>query len=197
MDRKTLSQGCDFIAMGCSVGGIEALRFLLAGLPSDFSVPIGIVQHRSPDSDAMMIRCFKDVCQLKVIEPDDKEPIVAGCVYFAPANYHMLVGEDQCFHLNVDEPVQYSRPSIDVFFTSAALVFQNHLVGIVMSGANSDGAEGLKQIKLNGGVTIVQDPQTAYEKIMPAAAQAGHQVDYTIDLFKIQKLIYSLKKKGA
>lgn len=188
----------EFIALGCSVGGIEALKFLLQELPADFPIPIGVVQHRGADSDSMMIRYFKDVFALKVIEPEDKEPIVPGAVYFAPANYHMLVGEDHCFHLNVDDPVYFSRPSIDVFFSSAALVFRKNLVGVIMSGANADGAEGLRQIQNRGGEAIVQDPATAYHRTMPEAALAALQGEIQVlDLAKIKHFIHSLFRKEA
>lgn len=192
MQKKTFPRQIDFIAMGCSAGGIEALKFLLNEIPAGFSVPIGIVQHRSPDSNGMMIRYFKDVSPLEVIEPDDKEPIRSGAVYFAPANYHMLIGEDFCFHLSVDEPVHFSRPSIDVFLSSAANVYQKNLLGIVMSGANVDGAEGLYDVKYNGGLTVVQDPSTAFHAVMPEAARTSHSVDYVYDLAQIRQLICSL-----
>ena len=187
----------DFIAIGCSAGGIEGLKFLLSEIPSSFPVPIGVVQHRSADSNGMMKRYFKDNCTLKIVEPDDKQPIEAGSVYFAPANYHMLVGEDLAFHLSVEEPVYFSRPSIDVFFQSAASVYRNRVLGIVMSGANVDGAEGLKEIKEGGGWTVVQDPMTAAHKIMPEAALATNKVDAILDLVNIRQLIHSLIKKGA
>jgi len=187
----------DFIAIGCSAGGIEGLRFLLSEIPPQFSIPIGVVQHRSANSKGMMTRYFTENCALKIIEPDDKEPIEAGCVYFAPANYHMMVGDDRAIHLSVDEPVYFSRPSIDVFFQSAAQVYKNRLLGAVLSGANVDGSAGLKDIKYWGGCTVVQDPKTASHKTMPEAALAGHTVDLVLDLVNIRQLIHSLVKKGA
>lgn len=188
----------EFIAIGCSAGGIEALKVLLPELPPEFPIPIGVVQHRTGDSNAMMIRYFKDVCALKIIEPDDKEPIEGGAVYFAPANYHMLVGEDKCFHLNIDFPMHYSRPSIDMLFFSAASVFDKNLAGIVMSGANADGAEGLKKICDAGGLAFVQNPATASHDVMPRAAIAASRGKAEIlELARIRQFIHSLYRKGA
>jgi two-component system, chemotaxis family, protein-glutamate methylesterase/glutaminase len=127
------------------------------------------VQHRHKDSDAMLARFLQDHTHLRVCEPEDKQPIEAGRMYIAPANYHMLV-EDGYFSLSLDEPVRYSRPSIDVTLTSAAATFGHKTVGVVLTGANADGAEGLRRIADAGGLTVVQDPATAEVPTMPQAA---------------------------
>ena len=185
----------ELIVMGCSVGGIEALRTILTDLPTPFTVPIAVVQHRSPDSNSMMLRYFSEICNIKVIEPDDKEPIQAGQIYFAPANYHLLVAADKRFNLSMDEPVYFSRPSIDILFKSAAEVYQDQLLGIVMSGANGDGSTGLKEIKRIGGLTVVQDAATAFQPEMPRAAIQIAEPDLILTLEQIKELIHSVNER--
>ncbi len=155
--------------MGTSWGGLSALRKLLGGLPRDFSIPIVLVQHRSKDSDRLLSQLLQDGTDLKVCEVEDKDVLCAGTVHVAPANYHVLV-ESGHLSLTIEEPVRFSRPSIDVMFTSAADAYGTDTIGVVLTGANEDGARGLADIAKRGGRALVQDPRTAEIPIMPEAA---------------------------
>jgi two-component system, chemotaxis family, protein-glutamate methylesterase/glutaminase len=156
------------IAVGASWGGLKALRAIAHGLPAQFPVPITFVQHRSKESGGLR-ELLQDCTSLKVCEVEDKQPIMQGYIYLAPPDYHLLVDGD-VFSLTVDEPVRFSRPSIDVFFESVAERFGPEAGGIVLTGANDDGSRGLRRIAARGGVAIVQDPRTAESPIMPRAA---------------------------
>jgi two-component system chemotaxis response regulator CheB len=156
------------IAVGASWGGLKALRAIAHGFPAHFPVPITFVQHRSKDSGPLR-DLLQDCTSLIVCEVEDKQPIMAGYVYLAPPDYHLLVDGDE-FSLSVDEPVRFSRPSIDVFFESVADRFGPQAVGVVLTGANEDGAEGLRRIAARGGLAIIQEPRTAESPIMPRAA---------------------------
>lgn len=156
------------IAVGASWGGLKALRAIAHGLPAHFRVPIAFVQHRSKDSAALR-DLLQDCTSLIVCEVEDKQPIMGGYIYLAPPDYHLLVDGDE-FSLSVDEPVRFSRPSIDVFFESVAERFGPEAIGVVLTGANDDGARGLSQIVARGGLALVQDPRTAESPIMPRAA---------------------------
>ncbi len=158
------------IAIGSSAGGLNALKMLLPALPSGFPVPLFIVQHISPLSDNYMARFLNDISNIEVKEADEKEEIKPATAYIAPPNYHLLIEEDFTLALSVEEKVNYSRPSIDVTFETAAYAYGSGLVGIILTGANSDGAEGLLKIKELGGYTIVQKPEDAECDVMPAAA---------------------------
>jgi two-component system chemotaxis response regulator CheB len=160
--------GLSLIVIGVSAGGLNALATLLRGLEADFPIPIAIVQHRSRDSDALAL-VLQEYTPLKLREIEDKMAIEPGNVYVAPPDYHTLV-DDGHFALSVDAPVVYSRPSIDVLFESAADELGERLAGIVLTGANKDGARGLRRIVQRGGLAIVQDPQSAEVDVMPRAA---------------------------
>ncbi len=157
------------IVVGASWGGLAALSHLVAALPGDFSVPIAVVQHRSKHADNLLAGLLQDVTSLRVVDVDDKEPLEPGSVYIAPANYHMMVDGGH-FSLTTDPMVRFSRPSIDVTFISAGDSYPGRTLGVVLTGANDDGARGLRHIVDRGGRAIVQDPKTAESKVMPAAA---------------------------
>ena len=159
----------ELVVIGTSWGGLHALRRVLGGLPAKFDVPVVVVQHRHRDSDHLLVSLLQDHTALKVNEVEDKTELVAGGVYVAPAEYHVLV-EDGHLALSTEEPVRYSRPSIDVTFESVADAYGSRTIGVVMTGANDDGARGLRRIADRGGAAIVQDPSTAESAIMPAAA---------------------------
>ena len=159
------------VAVGASWGGLKALRAIAHGLPAQFPVPITFVQHRSKES-AGLRELLQDCTSLKVCEVEDKQPIMHGYIYLAPPDYHLLVDGD-VFSLTVDEPVRFSRPSIDVFFESVAERFGCEAAGIVLTGANADGSQGLLNIAGAGGQALVQDPDTAEVSMMPASAQAA------------------------
>jgi two-component system, chemotaxis family, protein-glutamate methylesterase/glutaminase len=157
------------VVIGTSWGGLTALSEIVSGLPADFPLPICIVQHRSKDSDALLVRLLQDLTPLCVRDAEDKETLCAGSIYIAPPDYHMLV-ETEYISLTVDSPVRFSRPSIDVLFRSAADTFGASTIGVVLTGANEDGAAGLARIVARGGKAIVQDPKTAESPIMPVSA---------------------------
>lgn len=178
------------IAVGASWGGLKALRAVAHGLPSHFRVPITFVQHRSKESAALR-DLLQDCTSLIVCEVEDKQPIMGGYIYLAPPDYHLLVDGD-AFSLSVDEPVRYSRPSIDVFFESVAERFGPEAVGVVLTGANEDGAAGLRQIAARGGQAIVQDPRTAESPIMPRAALRAVPSALTLPLERMTPYLISL-----
>jgi two-component system chemotaxis response regulator CheB len=159
----------EIVVVGTSWGGLTALKELIQGLPNDFGLPLVVVQHRHRQSDHLLSSLLQDGTSLCVCEVEDKAPIEMGNVYIAPADYHLLV-EDGHFALSTDEPVRFSRPSIDVAFVSAADTYRERSVGVVLTGANADGAEGLKRIVERGGLAFVQLPQTAESPAMPSAA---------------------------
>lgn len=160
------------IVMGASLGGISALRTILTGLPADFVVPIAIAQHRHRESEQELSKFLQRHTVLPVRDVEDKDEILPGRIYLAPADYHLLI-ESGYFSLSTDEPVSYSRPSIDVLFESAADAYAEQVIGVVLTGANHDGAKGLATIKAQGGVAIVQEPTTAESRTMPEAALAA------------------------
>jgi two-component system chemotaxis response regulator CheB len=157
------------VVIGTSWGGLTALSEVVSGLPADFPLPICIVQHRSKDSDALLVNLLQDLTELEVRDAEDKEPLCPQTIYIAPPDYHMLV-EPEYISLTVDSPVRFSRPSIDVLFRSASDTFGASTIGVVLTGANEDGAAGLARIVARGGKAIVQDPATAESPIMPASA---------------------------
>jgi two-component system chemotaxis response regulator CheB len=157
------------VVIGTSWGGLAALSTLLHGVPGDFNLPIVVVQHRGKDSERLLTELLQDTTELKVCEIEDKEPLMAGTVHIAPANYHVLI-EDGYLSLNTDDMVRFSRPSIDVMFMSAADTYGARAIGVILTGANEDGSRGLAQIVRRGGVALVQDPKTAEIPIMPVAA---------------------------
>jgi two-component system chemotaxis response regulator CheB len=182
------------IVIGVSAGGLHALGQILPRLPADFPLPVIIVQHISPQSDSFMIRHFNSISMLAVKEADEKEEILPGTIYFAPPNYHLIVENDFTFSLSVDERVNFSRPSIDVLFETAAEAYVETLIGIILTGANNDGSRGLKRIKDFGGFTIVQNPATSEVSAMPEAAIKIAKVDKILDLEKIAGVLMKLSQ---
>lgn len=177
-------EGIRMIAVGCSRGGLQAMQTILPHLPRGYDVPIAVVQHRAKDSTPLLAHTLQRFSALPIVEPDDKTEIRAGYVYLAPANYHLQVEETR-FTLSVDDPVRYSRPSVDILFETAAETFGGDLVGVILTGANNDGAEGVHAIRNSGGVVIVQDPTTAESPDMPLAAIAATEVDHILPLEEI------------
>ena len=179
------------VLVGASYGGVEALQALLPGLSPGLPVPVCVVQHRSRDTDDGLCEFLRGHSRLPVVEPNDKDEVEAGRVYLAPRDYHLLV-EDGRFALSVDAPVTYARPSIDVLFESAADVYGGDAVGVVLTGANRDGARGLARIKERGGLAVVQDPQEAESRAMPESALAAAKVDRVLKLREIAPLLNEL-----
>jgi two-component system chemotaxis response regulator CheB len=186
-----LGVGYDIVVVGTSWGGLAALRTLVGGLPKDFMMAVTLVQHRHKDSDQLLRVLLQERSALEVCEVEDKMPIEHGRVYVAPPDYHTLV-ERGHFSLSTEAPVRYSRPSIDVTFTSAADSYAHRTVGIVLTGANADGAEGLRKISDRGGMVIVQDPATAESKVMPDAARRSVPRAKVLPLEEIVAFVGSL-----
>jgi two-component system chemotaxis response regulator CheB len=182
----------DLVTIGASWGGLHAIETVLSGLSDDFPIPIAIAQHRAVDSGSGALSHVLSVRSgLEVCEASDKDPIEQGRVYIAPPDYHLLV-EPEGFALSVEGMVQHSRPSIDVLFDSAADTHGPGLIGVILTGANSDGAYGLARVKRRGGVTIVQDPETAEKRDMPEAAIATGAADEVLPLERIAPRLLEL-----
>jgi two-component system, chemotaxis family, protein-glutamate methylesterase/glutaminase len=161
------------IVIGASAGALEALSSLLPGFSAEYRLPILIVVHLPPDRNSVFVDLLRARCSIQVREAQDKEPIEPGVAYFAPPDYHLLVEDDRRLSLSGEEPVLFSRPSIDVLFESAADAYGDGLIGVVLTGASSDGAGGLRAVAEAGGAAIVQSPQDAYAAAMPRAAIAA------------------------
>jgi two-component system chemotaxis response regulator CheB len=177
--------------VGSSWGGLAAVSQLLAGLPRNFALPLAVIQHRSRHADDLLASLLQDVTELKVVDAEDKEPLEPGTVYVAPANYHMLV-ERGYLSLTTDPLERFSRPSIDVTFTSAADAYPGAALGIVLTGANDDGSRGLRHIVRRGGKAIVQDPETAESKPMPLAAKMAVPEAEVLSLARIPERLVEI-----
>jgi two-component system chemotaxis response regulator CheB len=177
------------IVIGVSAGGLNALNYVFSALPADFTTPIITVQHTSSRSSGDWITLLNNRSRLEISEAQEKEPIQAGHVYIAPANYHLLIEKDKTFTLTIDEKVNFARPSIDVLFESAADAYGNNLTGIILTGANHDGASGLYAVHLRGGCTIIQDPATAVSPAMPLSVLKIFQPDHILPLEEITALL--------
>jgi two-component system, chemotaxis family, protein-glutamate methylesterase/glutaminase len=160
------------IVIGASAGALDALSVILPRLPKEFRLPVIIVVHVPTDRRSILAELFASKCRIAVREAEDKEPICGGTAYFAPPDYHLLVEVDKCLALSSDEPVLFSRPSIDVLFESAADVYGSGLIAVVLTGANHDGAQGAKAVVEAGGAVVVQRPNDAFASAMPEAALA-------------------------
>lgn len=174
----------EIIVIGVSLGGLRTLQTLLSGLPADFMLPMVIVQHRGSQGGEGLVPHLQKRSPIMIREPEDKERILSGRVYLAPAGYHLMVDRNS-FSLSTDAPVSYATPSIDVLFDSAADSFGRHTLGLLLSGANHDGTEGLGRIKSVGGHTLVQDPSTAACPVMPQKAIDEGVVDRVLPLADI------------
>jgi two-component system chemotaxis response regulator CheB len=186
----------ELIVIGTSLGGLSALKTLLGALPQDFSAALAIVQHRHRESDPGLGTFLQQFTVLPVHEVEDKERIQPGHVYLAPADYHLLV-EYGYFSLSVDEPVSYARPSIDVLLESASDSYNERVIGVILTGANQDGVQGLAALKARGGMTIVQDPDTAESPVLPKAAIAAVSVDAVLPLGQIAPRLMNLCTAGG
>ena len=182
------------VVIGCSAGGSAALEQILPALPAGYSLPVIVVQHLHPLQTGTALTYFCKGCDLLLKDAEDKEPIQPGTVYFAPANYHLMVEDEHIFSLSVDEKVNYTRPSIDVLFESASDVYGPALIGIILSGGNQDGSAGLRTIKMRGGIAVVQDPESAEVPFMPEAAMAAVEVDYVLTPEKIGEYLCGVGK---
>lgn len=172
----------DAIVIGSSAGGLRALMELLTALPTAFPVPIIIVQHLLDGNDSLLAEFLDEKAAIHVKEAQDKEFIRPGYAYLSPPGYHLLIEDDRTLSLSMDPRVNFSRPSIDVLFESAAFVYEERCVGIILTGASSDGSQGLCKIKESGGLALVQDPDTAEFSTMPKAALLATKVDHILNL---------------
>lgn len=193
MEKRTQKKR-EAIVIGVSAGGLSALTAILPKLSGHLGLPVLIVQHLSPGSDSFLATHFSKICSLVVKEAEDKEAIVNNTIYFAPANYHLMVEQDKTIALSTAEQVQYSRPSIDVLFETAADAYLDRLICIILTGANSDGTNGIKRIRQFNGLVIAQSPESAEVDVMPLSAinQAG--VDKILDLKEIAPYINQIKE---
>lgn len=182
------------VVVGASAGGLNAFEKIFSKLSEDFSLPIFVVQHLLESDDSYLAKHLCQMTRLAAVEVVDKQPIKPGMIYVSPPGYHMLIENKQCLALSSEERVNYSRPSIDLLFSSAAKAYRDKLVGILLTGANNDGAEGLAAIKANGGAVIVQEPKTAAAPIMPQAGIDACEVDHIYALEKIANWLNSLEK---
>jgi two-component system chemotaxis response regulator CheB len=180
------------IVIGASAGGLAALSEILSPLPAGYPLPIFVVVHVPPDHESMLVDVFTHKCRIAVKEAEDKESIRPGVVYFAPPNYHLLVENDFSLSLSSDDPELYSRPSINVLFESAKDAYGENLMGIVLTGANSDGARGLRAISDAGGMALVQDPRTAEFFDMPGAALKECPTALSLTLEKMARILAEL-----
>jgi two-component system, chemotaxis family, protein-glutamate methylesterase/glutaminase len=183
------------VVMGASLGGLSALKVVLKALPKDYQLALAVVMHRGADQGGGLVRALQEYCVLSVVEVEDKQSILLGHVFLAPAGYHMLVEEDH-FALSTEAPVKYARPSIDVLFESAADYYGDRAIGVILTGANEDGAQGIAAIKREGGLTVVQDPATAEAATMPKGAISGTKVDMILPLREIGPFLASIRRKS-
>lgn len=180
------------VAMGVSFGGLEALRTLLPLLVPDFPAPIMVIQHHDPQANDFLANYLDNLCRIRVKTAEEKEKVEPGVAYLAPANYHLLIEDDHTLSLSVDEKVHFARPAIDVLFESAADAYGSRLIGVILTGANQDGSQGLRIIKECGGLAVVQDPKSAVAPSMPEAALAATEVDYVLSLNEIGDLLNNI-----
>jgi two-component system chemotaxis response regulator CheB len=181
----------EIVVIGASYGGLSALQILLSELSPEFPLPVVIVQHRRKDGDDGLCEYLRKRSRLPFIEPNDKEKVEPGCVYLAPRDYHLLI-EKSIFALSTESPVGFARPSIDVLFESAADVYHERIIGVILTGANRDGAKGLAKIKSFGGMALVQDPESAESPAMPEAAISATAVDRILPLPEIAPFLNKL-----
>lgn len=196
-DIGALADRIDAVAIGASAGGVEALCRLLPALPASARAAVFVVLHLPRDRPSLLASIFQARCALPVLEAQDKEPVAPGTVYVAPPDYHLLVDEGPRIALSTDVPVNFSRPAIDVLFESAADLYRERLLAVVLTGANHDGAAGLAAVQQRGGVAVVQDPESAQVALMPAAALQRNPTSRVMSIGEICDLLATLGGKVA
>lgn len=185
------------VVIGSSAGGLNALKVLFGFLDERFTLPVIIVQHISPNAENYLIHILNEFNKLKVKEADEKEMPSPGMAYLAPPNYHLLIEPDCTFTLTIGERVNYARPSIDVLFETAAEAYKDELIGIILTGANSDGSKGLKKIRDFGGLTLAQDPETAEVDSMPRAAIQAGAAGHIMSIEEMAVLLNGISSAGT
>lgn len=185
------------VAIGASSGGLEAMILILQQLPAAYRTPTVLVLHQRANRESGVPAMLSRYTHLTVVEPDDKQLIQAGFLYVAPPNYHLLIEPEKCFGLSVDAPVNFSRPSIDLLFESAARIYRSRLIACVLSGANHDGTEGAKMVKRRGGSVFVQSPETAAMPVMPQSVIVAGAVDAVLTPTGLGERLSQLQAEGA
>jgi|UPI000481230C two-component system chemotaxis response regulator CheB len=185
------------IVIGASAGGLDALIELFANLPVQWHLPIVVVIHLPEGHESRLPEVFRHRLPIPVFEAGDKAPVARGTLFFAPPGYHLSIERDLSFSLSCEPPVLFSRPAIDVLMSSAADAYGPALAGVILTGANDDGAEGLRRIHEAGGLTIVQDPDEAEIRTMPNAAIGAHAPDHVLPLRDIRALLLRLDSAHA
>ncbi|MDO9001250.1 MAG: chemotaxis protein CheB [Bacteroidota bacterium] len=185
----------EVIIIGGSAGSIDVMMQILPNLPEEFPVPIILVLHRRPSIGNLSEIIFQNRCKIPVLEVEDKMPIMKNTVYLAPGGYHLLVEKNHSFSLDFSEKVNHSRPSIDVTFESVVDIYNDKVIGILLTGANTDGARGLKLIKDSGGYTIIQSPETSMMPMMPEAAESIMKPDQILNPLEISDFLINITKK--
>lgn len=175
-------KNCKAFIIGGSAGSLDVLLKLLPLVKPDIGFPIIIVVHRKHGTDSLLPVLLSTRTKLRVKEVDEKEKILAGTVYIAPSDYHLLIEQDETFSLDYSEKINYSRPAIDATFQTAAEVYRTQLVCLLLSGSNADGVNGLQRVKAWGGTAVIQDPETAQVAYMPAQAKLHVQIDHELSI---------------
>ena len=191
MAKTEINKG-NLVVIGGSSGSLQVIIYILGHLPGDYPIPLLLIIHRAYSIDSMLLDLLALKSNIAVREVEEKDKIVPACVYLAPADYHVLIEKDETFTLDYSEKLNFSRPSIDVSFISAAEVYGKNLTAILLSGANEDGAEGLKEIKERGGHTIIQHPDEAIVSYMPLQASYKSRIDEVLDTEGITRYLISL-----
>jgi len=187
----------DGVVIGASAGGVEALSVLLPALPAGLRASVFVVIHVPRERPSLLVEIFAPRCVVAVREAQDKESVAVGTVYFAPPDYHLLIDEGPQLALSSDDLVHFSRPSIDVLFESAADVYGERLLGIILTGGSEDGSAGLEAIHLAGGRTVAQLPQSAQAPFMVQSAIKRSPVDYVLPLGEIAHLLATLDREDG
>lgn len=185
----------DIIVIGGSAGSIEVMLAILPGIPENFPIPIVVVLHRKNNNENITESIFQSRCKIPVIEAEDKMQIKSGVVYLAPCGYHLLIERNGTFSLDSSEKVNYSRPSIDVTMESILDIYKNKIIGILLTGANDDGAKGMQLIKNGGGMTIIQSPESAMMPIMPMAAENLIKPDKILNPLEISEFLANISQQ--
>lgn len=185
------------VVIGGSAGSVDALINLLPALPDSLGLTVFCIVHLPPDRESRLAELFNERLLVPVREAADKEPIVPGTVYFAGSAYHLSVEQDHTFSLSLEPPVHWARPAIDVLMESAADAYGPGLVGILLTGANRDGADGMAHIRVRGGFTVVQDPAEAQVAVMPLAAIERSQPNLVLPLSRIFALLSMLENQES
>jgi len=194
LDMALQGRHIEAVVIGASAGGVNALLQVLPALPRGYRLPIVVVLHVRSGRQNQLVDVFQQRVQLPVREAGDKEDVIPGTLYFAPAGYHLLLENERSFSLSCDAPLHFARPAIDITMESAADVYGATLAGMLLTGANDDGAQGMAAIGRAGGLTVVQDPEEANVGVMPLEAIRVRQPDLVLPLEQIKQLLLMLEK---